>query len=67
MDNNKKKVPKGVSKNGFLITACVTSHWSTPEITLALIRSMKYHQASIHQGEMAFDYHDITGGDHHMW
>lgn len=62
-----KKVPRGVSKNGFPITASVTSHWSTPAITLGLVRTMKSHQASIHQGAMAFDYHDIIGGDDHMW
>lgn len=51
MDNHKKKVPRGVSKNGFPITASVTSHWSTPAITLGLVRTMKSHQASIHQGQ----------------
>lgn len=59
--------PRGVSKNSFPIIASVTSHWSTPEITLVLIRTMKYHQASIHQGAMTFDYHDITGSDCYMW
>lgn len=67
LKKEKKEFPEKFLKIDFPLQQMSRHIGPRPKITLVLVRTIKSHQASIHQRAMAFDYYDITGGDDYMW